>query len=170
MIDNPSGPSHDRVATLRDGSPVGAWLLKANPQVWDVIGALERGDGLDRWRLAWSYRVDLVDVGHPCVLWVTGAATAAHSAGIWATGTVTSCPEARADDPTDPGWRDGAGRLDTRPYVAVQLRVLPAVLARRELAADPRFAGSEIFRSPRMGSPLALTPSEWAVVRSMVGD
>jgi len=152
------------IARLRDGTPVGAWLLKANPEVWDVLGALTRHEQLDRWRLAWSYRVALVDVGHPCVLWVTGPRSAAHVPGIWAVGHVTSCPEAEPDDPSDPGWGNGVQPTDVRPYVGVNLQVLASPLARVEIAADPRLAQTEVLRRPRMGSPLVMTPDEWAVV------
>lgn len=156
----------DPIARLRDGSPVGAWLFKANPHVWDVLAALERRHDLDRWRLAWSYRVDLVDVGHPCALWVTGSSSDSHIAGLWAVGVVTSPPAAAPDDPTDPGWGPDARPMDVRPYVGVALTVLDEPIPRGVFRADPRLARTEVLQRPRMGSPLVLTPDEWAVLDS----
>lgn len=157
------------IARLRDGTPVGAWLLKANPDVWDVLGAIERGEGLDRWRLAWSYRVDLVEPSHPCVLWITGPAGGHHVPGIWAVGQVSGPPTPLPDDPTDPGWGETPPR-DVRPYVSVDLRVCAEPLARSVIANDPRLERIEILRRPRMGSPLVLTPAEWEVVDELTAD
>ena len=146
---------------LRDGSPVAAWLFKANPEVWDVLGALDQRTGIDHWRMAPSYRTDLVHPGQPCGLWVTGAASAAHVAGAWALGHVTGEPYLDTGDPSDSAWRDLGAARQVRPYVAVDLRVLEQPVDRRVLRGDPRFVDAEILRRPRMGSPLALSPGEW---------
>lgn len=157
-------------AELRDGTPVGAWLFKANPAVWDVLGALERHEDLDSWRMAPSYRVGLVAPGHPCALWVTGPRSAPYRAGVWAVGTVVSVPYDDVGDPDDPSWFDRGAARQVRPYVKVDLRVLSTPIDRDDLRGDPRFAGSEILRRPRMGSPVAITPDEWTAVRDRFLD
>ena len=161
------------VARLRDGTEVGAWLLKARPSVWDIGTALGEGVELDWWRLAPSYRVDLVHAGHPCAMWVTRGDVRVAS-GVWAIGEVTGEPVADVGDPEDPLWIDEGARRQLRPRVPVRLEVLEAPVRREELAADPRLRRAEILRVPRIGNPAAFTPGEWAALLDLadspVGD
>lgn len=156
------------VARLRDGTPVGAWVLKANPAVWDVGAFLRSREPLHDWRLAPSYRVDLVAPGHPVVLWVTRG-DARYRAGVWGIGRVTGAPRADVGEPEDHLWRDLAARDQVRPYVPVDLEVLDEPVALEHLREDPRFDGAEIVRAPRVASPGALTPAQWSAVRDLAG-
>lgn len=158
------------IARLRDGTQVAAWMLKANPEVWDVEAALRDGRDLDTWRLAPSYRVELVAPGHPCVLWVTGTGAAAARAGVRALGVVTTDPYPDVGDPDDPAWGDPAAARVVRPYVGVHLEVLAEPLSRAEVRADPRLADLEVLRRPRMGSPLAVRADELAAMQESVGS
>lgn len=152
------------IARLRDGTPVGAWLFKANPEVWDVLTFLRSGADVDSWRMAPSYRVDLVHAGHPAVLWVTGPSNAPYIPGVWATGEVLGDAFEDIGDPDDLLWRDHAAQRQVRPYVELRLGVLAEPVARATLRDDPRFADAEIIRRPRMGSPVALRPGEWGAI------
>lgn len=155
------------VAELRDGTPVAAWMLKANPQVWDLRPTMAGRDRLDRWRLAPGYRADLIAPGHPCALWITRGDPRLPS-GLWAVGEVTGRPEADVGDPDDERWRDEGARRRVRPYVPVRMRVLGEPVRREELAADPRTAGLEVLRLPRIGNPAAVTPGQWAALLELV--
>lgn len=157
------------IARLRDGTEVEAWMLKANPDVWDVEAALREGRDLDTWRLAPSYRVELVRPGHPCVLWVTGTGARAARAGVRALGVVTTEPYPDVGDPDDPAWGDPAAARVERPYVGVRLDVLAEPVSRSEVRADPRLADLEVLRRPRMGSPLAVRAGEWAAMQEAAG-
>jgi predicted RNA-binding protein with PUA-like domain len=148
------------VAHLRDGTPVGAWLLKANPAVWDVGAFLASGAAVDRWRLARSYRCDLMAPGHPVVLWVTSG-DPGRRPGVWGVGEVIGVAEDDVGEPDDPLWRDRAAQRQVRPYVEVRLDVLSEPVGADEVRGVPVLAGMELFRAPRMGSPVALTPQEW---------
>ena len=139
-------------------------MFKANPEVWDVLEHIRSGAPLDLWRMAASYRVDLVRPGQPAVLWVTGAASAAHTPGVWAVGVVTGDPFEDVGDPDDQLWIDEGARRQVRPYVELDLGPLASPIPRWDLAADPRFVDAEILRRPRMGSPLALTATELAAI------
>ena len=153
--------------TLRDGTEVGAWLFKANPEVWDLTRHLAEGGVIDRWRMVHSYRVELVEPGHRCVLWVTGARTAAHTPGVWALGTVTSSPYDDMSDHEDL-WGDAAAAHAVRPYVDLELELLADPVPRSDLAADPRFAEAEILRVPRAPNPVGLTAGELDVIEGLV--
>lgn len=158
------------IARLRSGAAVGGWILKANPALWDVLGALEAREALDSWRLAPSYRVSLLKFGQPVSLWLSKASGFHHTSGIWATGHISGEPYLDCGDPEDPRWSDPTAAVQLRPFVPVNLRVHERVLPAETLRADPRFAVAEIFRCPRMGSPLALSVEEQAVVEEYVAS
>jgi EVE domain len=158
------------IAVLRDGTEVAAWMFKANPDVWDVLGFLRSGVEVDSWRMARSYRVELVRPGHPCVLWVTGPTGSAHIPGVWAIGRITGEPFDDVGDPDDHRWRDHAAQRQVRPFVETRMDVLAEPLARAELAGDPSFAPAEILTRPRMGSPLALRAAELAAITERIGS
>lgn len=154
------------VAVLRDGTPVGAWMLKAHPSVWDIGAALRSGTELDWWRLAPGYRADLVDEGHPCALWITRGDSRVPS-GLWALGEITGAPHEDVGDPDDDLWRDEAARRQLRPQVPVRLRVLERPVPREAIQDDPRLHSLEILRVPRIGNPAAITPDEWDALEDL---
>ena len=156
------------IARLRDGSPVGAWLLKANPAVWDIGSFLASGIQVDRWRLAPSYRCDLMRPGHPVVLWVTRG-DPEFGPGVWAVGQVTAEPADDVGEPDDELWRDRGAQRQVRPYVEVRMSVLSEPVSADEARAHPDLAGMELFRAPRMGSPVALAPGEYEAMVGLVG-
>jgi hypothetical protein len=155
------------IARLRDGSPVGAWLLKASPSVWDIGSAIGAGIELDWWRLAPTYRVDLVHAGHPCAMWITRGDARVRS-GLWAVGHVVGEPIEDVGDPDDPLWRDRGAQRQLRPRIPVELRVLGTPLAREDVVEDPRLRRTEILRVPRIGNPAAFSPEEWDAVSDLV--
>jgi hypothetical protein len=132
------------------GVEIGGWLLKANPEVWDVIGHLAAGRVIDGWGVADGYRADLMTPGDRCFVWVTGPRGARWTPGIWAAGVVTARPV-----PT---------RESRRLRVGLEVHGLDPLVPRSELRSDPRFAGAEVLRVPRMGNPLILTLGEVAAV------
>lgn len=157
------------VARLRDGSPVGGWVLKANPAVWDIGAHLRSGDRVDRWRLAPSYRCGLMGPGHPVVLWVTRGDPGLPP-GVWATGHVIGSPEDDVGEPDDPLWRDHGAQRQVRPYVEVRLDVLDRPVGVDDLRSHAVLAGMELFRAPRMGSPISLSPDELDALRGLLPD
>jgi hypothetical protein len=159
----------DPIAHLRDGSPVGAWVLKARPSLWDIGAALRHGIELDWWRLAHTYRVELVRAGQPCVMWVTRGDATTRS-GIWAVGAITGEPVEDTGDPDDPLWRDRDAQRQVRPRIPVELEVLERPVLREELVDHPELQRTEILRVPRIGNPAALTPREWSAVQALVED
>ncbi len=164
-----SGADAPAIAHLRDGTPVGAWVLKARPSLWDIGEALRQGVELDWWRLAPSYRVELVHAGQPCVMWVTRGDATTRS-GIWAVGEITGEPAEDTGDPDDPLWIDRDAQRQVRPRIPVRLEVLERPVLREELVAHPDLSRTEILRVPRIGNPAALTPTEWAALVALVED
>lgn len=142
-------------------------MLKANPATWDIGTALRDGTDLDWWRLAETYRADLVDAGHPCVMWVTRGDPRLES-GVWAVGEVLDAPTIGLGDPGDPLWRDLSAREQPRPRIPVRLEPLERPLPREAIAVEPRLSRCEILRVPRIGNPAALSPDEWAALSALL--
>jgi hypothetical protein len=157
------------ITTLRDGTEVAAWLFKANPEVWDVLRHVGQGGDIDRWRMVPSYRVDFVQPGQPCVLWITGATSGSHVPGVWAIGTTTSDAYDDLSDHEDL-WRDNSAAHAVRPYVDLDMELLDAPVPRVELADDPVFAGAEIIRVPRAPNPSGLRAAEFAAIVDAAGS
>lgn len=141
-------------------------MFKANPAVWDVHGALRDGQDIDRWRMVDSYRVGLVAPGQPCVLWVTRSGTVDHPSGIYAVGEIAGEPYLDIGDGEDGRWGDVGDARAERPYVEVRLDVLERPVESSELRADPAWEDEEIFRAPRVASPVAVSPEAWHALSS----
>ena len=156
------------IARLRNGDPVGAWVLKAKPSIWDIGAALAEGVELDWWRLAPSYRAELVQPGHPCAMWVTRGDPAVAS-GFWAIGQVTGPPVDDTGDPDDDLWRDRHAQQQLRPRIPVELHVLESPVTAEAVRADPRLHSIELLRVPRIGNPAALSPEEWQALLELTG-
>ena len=152
------------------GYDIGAWILKARPDMWDIAGWLAGDEPAGSWRLADGPRVDLLAPGQRCFLWVTGPARARLTPGVWATGTITGEVFVQAGDLDDPRWTDRQAQRQERPFVPVELERFTEPISRTELRADPRFALSEILRAPRVGNPVVVTPGELAVLDEWLDD
>lgn len=142
-------------------------MFKAKPEIWDIGTALRDGVELDWWRMAPSYRAELVKVGHPCVLWVTRGDPRVRS-GIWAVGHIDGEVFEDVGDPKDELWRDAAAQRQLRPRVPIRLEVLAEPIPREVIAGDPRLSAIEILRVPRIGNPASLTPSEWLALQDLL--
>lgn len=139
------------------GRSVGGWLLKANPAVWDVEAHLDQDPTIDRWRLARTYRAELVEPGDWCGLWLTGP-----RGGLLAVGTVIARPHQDLGDAADPLWLDRAARDQERPYLPLDLDALPAPFPRAVFRSHPVLRHMEVLQVPRAPNPVVVTPEELA--------
>jgi len=162
------GPGPDeRGRRLKHGVSAAAWLLTCNPKTFDLPQAVSDREGIEAWRLADSYRVDLMLPGDPVVLWVVGPKGSAHQPGVWAVGTVNGTPYYGRGG--GGYWLDDDEAQQERPYVPVDLMFLPSPISRDVLQAEPAFKAAEILRLPQGGNPFALTASEYAAIAARVG-
>jgi hypothetical protein len=139
---------------------VATWVLKANPDIYDVEAALEVG-AFDEWRLAPSYRLELISVGDPCLLWVTG-----EDRGFCGAGEVTDLPVVGQGGTEY--WRDLREKMKVRPYLPVDMRPIPKI-REDELLSDPRFGEPEIIRVRQASNPSYLNASQFEVVTTLMG-
>lgn len=144
---------------------LGAWMLKCNPEIWDLGRFRQTGDTIEAWSVVKSYRTDLMAAGQQVVFWATGKDDADITPGLWGVGEVTGPAfEADVDEDDDGLWLDEGQRTRSRLFVPVDIRLYDHAVPRRLLKADPRLAGMEIFRQPQMSNPLVVTQEEMAAL------
>lgn len=85
------------------GSDVlGAWVLKCNPQMWDIVAFMADGNRvIDGWSVQDNVRAKNMVSGEPVVLWVSGSSSTIE-AGAWGVGQVAG--PAAPVLPTSIGW------------------------------------------------------------------
>lgn len=175
---------------INDGN-FGAWLLKCNPEVWDIVGFMEDGEyWIHEWTVVDNYRSQMMTIGQPVVLWVSGPTGQTSIApGIWGIGHVTGpvrpvlATESSDDDSDDPVdievetssrdtgyWLDLKAAAKARYEVDVDIELLVDGIPREDLVGDVRFAGAEILSQPQMSNPSWLTDEQWAAVVDRIGE
>ena len=95
-----------------------------------------------------SYRLDLMDAGQPCLLWLSGR----DRPGVHALGVLAGRPS-----PTNDG-----------PVVPVRLVLLAEPVARAELLADPVASDAEVLRMPAGSNPSWLSRPQFDAVLARV--
>jgi hypothetical protein len=130
---------------------IGCWVVKSQTAPTDLVPGWAPGAPQRLTRcLRRSYRVELMQPGQPCLLWLSGP----RRPGVHAIGRLES------------GERDrpGSERSAREVAVDVELRLLAGPVPRSELLADPVTRMAEVLRMPAGSNPSFLSPSVWAVL------
>lgn len=138
----------DRLTTA-DGIPIGGWVLRADPTVFDVLPMIEEYGQVFRYPLEANDRTALMDSGQPCFLFLGDTSKVV---GIWAVGEVAAPVFSAPVDPDDP---DAGEQL----FAEVELLPLAKPIALAKLTADPAMASSELVTAPEQPNPLVLPPA-----------
>ncbi|RKN15234.1 EVE domain-containing protein [Micromonospora musae] len=146
---------------------LGAWLVKCNPEVWDLVSFLAAGEEtITSWSVVPNYRADLVRPGQRVLFWVTGKEGAYPEPGLWGSGVMVGpVYEATADGDTG-YWLDEDQQQRTRHFAPMDVEVMPSPVPRHVLKSDSRLSGMEVFRQPQMGNPLFVTKDELAALEA----
>jgi hypothetical protein len=130
----------DRLTT----DDVACWVLKTRTAPADLLPDWSRGTARELTRcLRRSYRVELMQPGQRCLLWLSGSV----APGVHGIGTLTS-------HATSGETPDAAGR---GVEVAVSVFLLPEPVSRAALLADPSFSRAEVLRMPAGSNPSYLS-------------
>ena len=130
---------------------VAGWVLKTSLPPEDIVAGWRPGTEAELTRCVRpSYRLELMDAGQPCVLWLSGR----QHPGVHALGALAGPPDA------------GAGG----PVVPVRLTLLPLPVGRAELMADPAARDAEVLRMPAGSNPSWLSHPQFAAVLARVPD
>ena len=133
-----------------DGMPIGGWVLRADPETFDVGPMLEEFGQVFRYPLPPSDRIHDMAPGQPCFLFL---ADTSRVVGIWAVGEVVAPTFIAPVDPDDPGAGEQA-------FAEVELLPLEKAIALGKLQAHAAFAGGELVSSPDQANPVLLRPDE----------
>jgi hypothetical protein len=133
------------------GGDVACWVLKSTRPPAELAPGWPAAASrvLDRC-VRRSYRLDLMAVGQPCLLWLSGR----DRPGVHALGEVSGHVEDRPEG----------------PVVPVRLTLLTEPVPRSELMADPRMREAEVLRMPAGSNPSWLSAEQFAAVLDRVGD
>lgn len=162
----------DAVDTLVNSANLGAWLIKCNPQVWDLAEFIaDGGETITDWSMVPNYRAELVQEGQRVLFWVTGRDGAYPEPGLWGSGEVHG-PATYRDNETDDAyyWLDHDQQQRPHYSAPMNVQLFQSPVPRSTLKADPRLAGMEIFRQPQMGNPLFVTKDELAAIDEHLPD
>ena len=136
-----------------DRAELGAWLLKANPAVWDLRGFLDAGERrLTSWAVRPGYRSALMRPGDRVLFWVSGDGRSGFPRGVWGLGAVLA-PAEPWHDAERGFWTDEGSRQGVRARVEVDIRLLDEPVTAVELRA----AGVDDLEVQRQ--PFAANPS-----------
>ncbi|MVA76283.1 EVE domain-containing protein, partial [Auraticoccus sp. F435] len=114
---------------------LGAWLLKANPAVWDFRGFLATGERrLTSWAVRPGYRSALMRPGDRVLFWLSGDGRHGLVRGLWGLGRLTAPVVAWQED--EHGfWYEASGRAGVRARVELDVALLDEPVEHTELRA-----------------------------------
>jgi hypothetical protein len=144
---------------------IACWVLKANPETYDLRANWEQGLDVDGWTLHRTYRIELMARGQLCLLWLSGR----NEPGIYALGKLTG--RAFDDGQGDgPHWRDLPKARRLAPWVPLEVVPLPTPLLRADLMQDAEFQKAEFVRMAAGSNPSYLDPNQLEVVQGHLAE
>lgn len=173
--------------TLVSRENLGAWLLKCNPNVWDLGRFIDDGgDEIWSWSVADNYRTELMEPGDRAVFWVSGSLTGRLARGIWAIGYLTSSARAAVDvddldeaddivqpagtdEEAEPGadddyWLDDDQAARVRFNVEAHLPLLHDPIKASELLQVPGVRSLEVIVQPQGSNPSFIDTQQLAAL------
>ena len=146
---------------------LGAWLLKANPTVWDLRAFLDAGERrLTSWAVRPGYRSALMTAGDRVLFWVSGDGRSGFARGIWGLGRVVSEAEPWVEGELG-FWREAAARHGVRARVPVDIALLDEPVTDAELRASG-IGDLEVQRQPFAANPSWLSREQLAAVQDLL--
>jgi len=150
-----------------DRDNLGAWLLKANPALWDLSGFLRAGENrITSWAVRPGYRSRLMAPGDRVLFWVSGDGSSGLARGVWGDGQVVAPAEDWVDAERGP-WRDDSARAAVRARVQVDITFLEEPVTADELRARG-LADLEVLRMPQGANPSWLSRAQLAVLDELL--
>jgi hypothetical protein len=130
---------------------IACWVIKSRTPPEGLLPGWERGSARELARcVRRSYRVELMQPGQRCLLWLSGR----EAPGVQAIGHLVS----PVTDPAELGPGEEEARVTTH------LHLLTEPVPRPALLADPVFAGAEVLKMPAGSNPSYLSAPVWAAL------
>jgi predicted RNA-binding protein with PUA-like domain len=155
------------VAQAISRESLGAWLLKCNPELWDLSGFIRSGEGrITSWAVQRNYRSDLMAQADRVLFWVSGSGRSGLARGIWGAGHVV----APAEDWTDADrgyWIRDQPRRAVRGRVQVDIALFDEPVTVADLRARG-ITDLEVQKIPQGANPSWLTVAQLAAVDELL--
>jgi hypothetical protein len=155
-----------------DHTNLGAWLLKCNPEVYDLRAAVEAGvDFVDSWSVRPGYRAEMMAARQRVVLWVSGNGRR-MARGIWGAGWVRGpVRDIEPDDGSAEGgfWVHQGARRSVRLAVPVWVPVLTEPVTVEEVRAAG-LIDLEVQRMPQGANPSWVSKEQLAVLEDLLPE
>jgi EVE domain len=150
-----------------DRDNLGAWLLKANPALWDISGFLQSGENRIRsWAVQPGYRSKLMAPGDRVLFWVSGDGRSGLARGIWGDGEVIAPAEDWVD--AERGfWRDDNARSAVRARIQVSITFLEEPVTAEELRSRG-LTDLEVLRIPQGANPSWVSRDQMVVLDELL--
>lgn len=147
---------------------LGAWLVKCNPETWDVERFLSDGHRVvHSWVVQYNYRSYMMADGDSVVLWVTGSSKAAGVRGVGrVTGKANHKPPAGHEE-EETYWKQPS---TSGLWVPVEIMLTEKVLPRQRVATHKALKDAEVFRAPQLGNPNFLDRAQWAAMEGVLQE
>lgn len=157
VVVRPSASSSTAAVT---DETLGAWVLKCNPDVWDLRGYIAGGKkGLRTWTVVPNYRADMMSYGQRFLFWITGPRDGELPRGFWGAGWVTGevfpIVEGKVDDPADEidYWTDQEARDRMTHRVPIALDIWDEPIREAEVVAVDGLEQLEVVRMRQVSNP-----------------
>lgn len=142
------------------GVPIGGWILKSADAA-SVVADLKEFGLVFRFPLPHGPRIDQMEAGQPCFLYVAEPGNAKVKPGIWAVGEVVGPVTVGLVDDVDSSASDGAESPNgERLFAEVELIPLQTRITLGELNDHRVLVNSELIDRPRQENPVVLRPEE----------
>jgi hypothetical protein len=139
----------------KNGQPIGAWVFKANPDLFDALADLAETGEIRSWSVQPNYRIGMFQAGQPALLWITAGKSRSTEPGFYAYGEVT---EART---THDSWTDDEGTSHYDLFVNVQLRSLVTPVPKSAILEIDGLDQIEPIHAPQVSNPMVLHEAEY---------
>lgn len=151
---------------------LGAWVLKCNPDIWDIRGFLDAGNEvIDNWSVVDNYRSRMMTHGQRVLLWVTGSKRADLPRGFWGSGWVTGrvSPRVETEDDQPTGqqeqvdfWLDRDAEGQVNYWASTDLTIWRTPVTEAEVLAITSLRSMEVIRMRQGSNPSWVTKDELA--------
>lgn len=155
----------DDQPTTEDGRTAAAWILKADPTLYDVFGALEAFGVITAWPVADTARIMLMEPGQQVFLHV-GPGAEGKASGIWAAGEVVGEPFTAHEDDIDSFWLDDETARANDRYLPVELLPLSSPVTDAQLTGHGALASLELFTDSEQLNPNLVQPDQLEALES----
>lgn len=142
------------------------WIFQANPQRYDVIGALSDQRLSNKLRWLVNQRKDDIKRGHIALIWMSGDD---DEAGIYALARVESDPAKMPELPEGKAyWLDeGRGREVLRVDLSILKSFVNKPIVRRKLKTIPGLQNLSIFQNAQ-GTNFGVRDEEWLLISDLI--